>query len=327
MKYLFSLGVLLALSIPAAPACTIPVFRYALEKWDLTPYEVLVFHRGPLPKETDAELKKWTDVRMKINLDVTLVDLDAKMSETNAKLWKREGDGKKTPFMLVRYHGVGVAEPSAWKGECTPANLRNVIDSPMRQKIIAQLTGGASVVYVLLTSGDDKADKDAHALAVKELADLEKKIKLPVQSDTGPKLRLPLELKVSLPLLVLDRKSAAEAGLISQLLNIEEDLDKVKGPILFPIFGRGRALGGLHGKELNAEILFRATQFLCKECSCQVKELNPGVDLIFHANWNDIFDRMFDKKDVSPLKKSSMRREPIDYLLNPWNVRISRSER
>ncbi len=327
MKHLLSLGVLLMLFAPVAEACTIPVFRYALEKWELTPYEVLVFHRGPLPKDADAELKKWTDVRMKINLDVTLVDLDAKMSDTHAKLWKREGDPQKTPFMLVRYHGIGAGDPSAWKGECTAANLRNVIDSPMRQTILGHLTGGASVVYVLLASGDEKADKAVHAMAAKELADLEKKLKLPVQAENGPKLRLPLPLKVSLPLVVVDRKSAAEAGLVSLLLNIEEDLDTVKGPILFPIFGRGRALGGLSGKELNAEILFRATQFLCKECSCQVKELNPGVDLIFHANWNDIFDRMFDKKDVSPLKKSSRRIEMRDRIADPLELRIARSER
>ncbi len=311
MKYLLSLGVFVASIVPAQ-ACTIPVFRYALEKWDLTPYEVLVYHRGPLPKDTDKELKRWTDARMEINLDVTLVDLDANMSATQEKLWKRDGDVKQTPWMIVRYFGTGAAEPSAWKGPCTAANLRSLVDSPMRQTIIGHLSRGASVVYVLLKSGDAKADQAALKMAAKELADLEKKIKLPVQSETGPKIRLPLPLKVELPLLVLDRTTPQEADFVRLLLNVEEDLDKIKGPILYPIFGRGRALGGLYGKELNPDILFRATQFLCKECSCQVKELNPGVDLIIHAHWNNIFDRMFDKKETTPLriepaKKSSRR--------------------
>ena len=31
-----------------AHACQIPVFRYALERWQATPYEVVIFHRGPL---------------------------------------------------------------------------------------------------------------------------------------------------------------------------------------------------------------------------------------------------------------------------------------
>src|SRR5512136_1886912 len=33
-------------SIPSALACSVPVFRYALERWPASPYEAVVFHRG-----------------------------------------------------------------------------------------------------------------------------------------------------------------------------------------------------------------------------------------------------------------------------------------
>jgi len=34
-----------------AHACTIPVFRYALERWELTAYEIVVYHKAPLRTE------------------------------------------------------------------------------------------------------------------------------------------------------------------------------------------------------------------------------------------------------------------------------------
>ena len=44
----FSLLGLLLGSSPRAEACSVPVFRYALERWKASPYEVLVYHRGKL---------------------------------------------------------------------------------------------------------------------------------------------------------------------------------------------------------------------------------------------------------------------------------------
>ena len=87
---------------------------------------------------------------------------------------------------------------------------------------------------------------------------------------------------------------------IKLLLETEPELDEAKGPILFPIFGRGRVLGSLTGKELNEEQIREVTKFLCRECSCQVKELNPGIDMLLTANWDDIFNKMFDDKQPAP---------------------------
>lgn len=46
--------VLLALLAARADACTVPVFRYALERWPADDYEAVVFHRGPLDEESRA---------------------------------------------------------------------------------------------------------------------------------------------------------------------------------------------------------------------------------------------------------------------------------
>src|SRR5262249_42605094 len=58
----------------------------------------------------------------------------------------------------------------------------------------------------------------------------------------------------------------------------------------FPIFGRGRALCSLEGKALAAKDIEEAARFLCGACSCQVKELNPGVDLLIAADWDELIE-------------------------------------
>ncbi|MSQ94512.1 MAG: hypothetical protein EXR98_08140 [Gemmataceae bacterium] len=298
----FLLG--LAIYVPhEALGCTIPVFRYALEKWDLTPYDILVYNRGPLPADLQKTLKAWSDAPNKANIDISIIDLDGKLTKLQQKLWDRWGKKDKGPWMMVRSQSNNASDIPAFSGPCTEANLNTNLDSPMRQAILAHLTRGASVVYVILLSGDEDHDREVFDMATKELRFLEKKIKLPEQSKDGPQLKLPLPLKVSLPLLVLNRNDPAEAAFVQQLLATEDDLDKKKGPILFPIFGRGRSLGSLYEDNLTPKMVSAATEFLCKECSCQVKDLNPGVDLLMVAHWNAHFDAMFDGKEPVPMLK------------------------
>jgi hypothetical protein len=339
-RLIFLVAAGLIIAMPAiAGACQIPVFRYALEKWDLTGYDILIYHDGPLPDDVRRELKKWLPASPeelqkqkqgpqapRANVEITLIDLNGKLEGPALKLWEREGKKDKTPWMLVRSAAASVKEPSAWSGPCTAANVQNVIDSPMRRAVLANLTRGASAVFVLLTSNDAKADRDAYVLAHKELKLLESRIKLPDQNDTtGPQIKLPLPLKVSFPLLVLDRDDPAEAIFIDMLLSTEDHLADAKGPILFPIFGRGRVLlslsrpstgGGMFSKaqsEIAADKLLFVAKFLCGPCSCQVKDLNPGVDMIMAASWPAIFDQLYEGKEGVPLAKNDFNKMPARY--------------
>src|SRR6185295_16316510 len=59
MKRLSLIALILAAAVGAAPVrttCNIPVFRYALERWQATPYDVVVLHRGPIDEEGRAVL-------------------------------------------------------------------------------------------------------------------------------------------------------------------------------------------------------------------------------------------------------------------------------
>src|ERR1041384_4320897 len=53
--------------------------------------------------------------------------------------------------------------------------------------------------------------------------------------------------------------------------------------------------------EITPEMIADVAKFLCRECSCQVKELNPGVDLLFVADWRDYFDRIYEGKEPVPM--------------------------
>jgi hypothetical protein len=291
----------LVLLVPySAHACTIPVFRYALEKWDLTPYEMVVFHRGPLPADVKKTVDAWSKAG-RANVDFTLVDLDGKVDAKLQKLWDKQAGSPRTPWLVLRYPQPKAEAFTVWAGPGTADNINGLFDSPKRQAVLNHLKAG-STVFLLLNSGDEKADKAAHDTALAELQSLEKKIKLPEQSKDGPQMKLPLPLKVSLPLVTLDRNSAEETLFVKLLLATEEDLDQQKGPILFALFGRGRVLGSLYGKELTAEQVRAVTTFLCRECSCQVKELNPGVDMLLAAHWEEIFNKMFEpEKKLAPM--------------------------
>jgi hypothetical protein len=154
-----------------------------------------------------------------------------------------------------------------------------------------------------LTSRDAKADRAIYDMARQQLPILEKKIKLGQQDEEGPnKLQWPIPLKMSLPLLVLDRKDPAESAFVRMLLNTEEGLDEIDGPILFAVFGRGRALP-LYGKFLDEKNLRGLTEGLSGPCSCQIKDLNPGVDLLMAADWKAFQEVLFDGKEAVPLPR------------------------
>jgi hypothetical protein len=72
------------------------------------------------------------------------------------------------------------------------------------------------------------------------------------------------------------------------LLNLEDDLlnDEFNNkPMHFPVFGKGRVLPPLIGAGINKENALGDCSYLCGPCSCQVKNQNPGMDLLIKADW------------------------------------------
>lgn len=94
------------------------------------------------------------------------------------------------------------------------------------------------------------------------------------------------DLKLAFSMVRLSRTDPEEEVFARMLLGSEEDLRDTKEPMAFPIFGRGRALFGLVGKGINSETIEEACSFLIGPCSCVVKEMNPGLDLLMTADWD-----------------------------------------
>lgn len=296
------LCILAAASI--ARACSVPVFRYALERWPSDSYEILIYYHAPLSKSekaiADALRNAAESASAYANVTAQLVNLDGKMDEETEAIWKAQKDAT-APWVVVRYPHAPPQVPCAWSGPLNSPELKTLIDSPKRREIASRLLKGDSVVWLLIESGDKAKDDAALKLASERLKRLEKLIELPkVDPDDpdiqGPKLKSSLPLKLAFSQLSISRNDPAEKTFITTILRSAKE-GATAEPIIVPIFGRGRALTLIAGKDITIDNITEAAQFLTGECSCQVKEMNPGVDLLLAADWQAIAE---DEKPKEP---------------------------
>jgi hypothetical protein len=278
---------LLVLTAARADACSVPVFRYALEHWAPSPYEALVFHDRPLTDAQLACLGKLEDDRL--NVSVRHIDLRGPLRDDHRAILATRPAGEPLPWVSIRYPDSDEKTPAVWTGRLdqVPSTLG---DSPARRELVRQLGKGTAVVWILL-DGDAATEK----MLRDELSRLEKTIKLPEVEPADLKSGLPL--KLSFAVLKIAR-TGLESDLARELLGSDDDLRKARGPVLFPVVGRGRMLFGLHGKGLTAGEVAQVAAFACGACSCQVKELNPGVDLLLRADWQRLLDVTADEDEA-----------------------------
>lgn len=274
----------------SALACSVPVFRYALEHWPADPFHVLVFHRGPLSGEQQAALREAEKKEgARANVLVRTVDLDGEAPEDLRRLFESQKDAR-APWMVARFpSSSGIREPVVSQA-LTPESLAALLDSPARAETARRLASGESAVWLLLESGDKAADDAAEKLLQERLEYLASVMTLPKldESDIANGLVSVAEedLRLDFSLLRVSRADAAETALVRMLLLSEEGLDGLDEPMVFPVFGRGRALYALAGAGIRQEMIESAAAFLVGKCSCQVKEQNPGVDLLMTADWD-----------------------------------------
>ena len=292
LTLLFSIAVLAA--IPAR-ACSVPVFRYALEHWPPDAYQAVVFHRGPL----SATQQGWVrDLgadglagQLHANLSPRTVDLDADPSPELLEL-SRQTEMPALPWLVMRVPRTVRAAATVWAGPLSGETAGQLLDSPARREIVERLTQGQSAVWVLLESGAAEKDAAAAQLLESRLADLAHTLTLPALDPSDIVNGLisvqQEDLRLEFSVLHLARRDAAEQPFIQMLLGTEPDLGGMKEPMAFPIFGRGRALHAFVGAGIKRETIDQAASFLIGKCSCQVKELNPGADLLFAADWDGL---------------------------------------
>jgi len=289
MKRFCALGILVGVAVAAWPAaaCNVPVFRYALERWHAAPYEVYVFHRGPLPAAHQTTLD---GLKSSAAVDVTVVDLAEKPAEDVAKIWQPH-DKAALPWMVVRYPSDRHVPLDAWAGPLAPGAVALLVDSPARQKIARGIIDGDCAVFLLLEGGDRAADDAAAALVTKELKRLEATLELPKPRDgqwDDPiyDTKGPPALKVAFSLVRVSLTDPAERLFIKMITNSMPGLEQAGKPVLIPVFGRGRALDAWSGRDISKDVIEDACEFLIGPCSCIVKDQNPGLDLLMTVDWD-----------------------------------------
>jgi hypothetical protein len=314
-------------------ACNIPVFRYALERWrtnsDEDRYQAIVFHRGPLAAEDEkvvAALRPSAEGQgAPANLTVETVDLAGQAPQALGKL-RQEQKKVQLPRMVLRYPDRDDGRQTIWSGPLKADLVRALLDSPARRDIARRLMKGDSVVWILLESGDKEKDDAAAAVLQTQLRRLEKSLQLPDPAgDNSVQLLSNLPLRLVFSTVRVKRTDPAETMLIQMLLHTEADLAEFTEPMVFPVFGRGRALDGLIGKGINADNIENAARFLCGACSCLIKRLNPGVDLLIAADWDAVIE---DRDSVQPPRPSLKgERVPIPTPKQPTDAESSAIDR
>jgi len=237
-------------------ACNVPVFRYALERWLPDNYVLTV-------PETPTNLLEALRTAP-LNLEVAAGPV------TNAILYLPQSDTNMPPL---------------WTGAFTADNIRSLVDSPARRAIVRHIQHGASVVWVLLESGDAKADAATARILESELARQTQQLRMPEVDPDDPRTADNAHLKIAFPTVRVTPNDPAEQLLTAMVSGSDTNL-----PAVVPVFGRGRALGRFSGKELTAATIGDAAVFLCGACSCEIKVQNPGWDLLIAVDWDALID-------------------------------------
>jgi hypothetical protein len=260
-------------------------------EWERAPYEVVIFHRESLSKGDQAlinYLQKMSAINSgPVNIEVRVVALTEELSPEDKKRWQEYAKGQKIalPRMVLYFPAYLGLEKAIWSAPLTKAAIELLVNSPTREKIKQRILKGASIVWVVLESGERRKDTQVIKLLKATLKELKKSLTLPTPFEAEDEIP-GVPLKLDFPLLRLAQGKKREEVLIrilSQIITGEQK--KLTLPAIFPIFGRGRALCSLTGKEITKEEIEDVCVFLTGDCSCEIKMMDPGIDLLMAVNW------------------------------------------
>ncbi len=249
-----------------AIGCTIPVFRYALDRWEPDAFELLL----PASAVGDTALNQLLRplrANGKANLKIT--------NSTDASLTA-------ATLRTARLGGQ-----SLWSGPLDATQLDLILDSPARRQIIEKILAGDSVIWVIADDGSPAESAEADRIA-KRLQFLQNVAALPIQDPNDPDSQLgpgpPLLLQFTT--LRLRRDDPSEALLLKMLAGPSAEVDPLKQSFAAAVFGRGRVLGAWPLSNLDNTALEDACMFLVGRCSCRVKDQNPGWDILLNVDWD-----------------------------------------
>jgi hypothetical protein len=213
------------------------------------------------------------------------MDITSSTEEKVKTLLMSEQLPETLPVLVLWYPWQKGRTPPIWQGRLTSSTVTAFLQSPVRQKLAEYLTEGHTAVWIFFESGNVAKDKAALGLLKKELETATQELK--EEAESMPDELAGPELKYEFSILPVSRSDPNESVLLSLLFSSEPDLDEYSNePVIFPVFGRGRALYALIGEGINTDNIREAIAFIVGPCGCEIKMLNPGVDLLMAANWD-----------------------------------------
>jgi hypothetical protein len=261
---------LLLLTAAATHACSVPVFRYALERWPSDPHPTVLWG-------ADAE-----QVAQKTPVEAPVI-FRAPAAEDAAP------SGAQRPWARITF-----PDGPVWHDGPLPESPR-LWTSPARAELVRRIHTGETGIFLVLLSGDATRDQpllDRLAARQKHLAKI---IELPVQESAeddapGPgQLRTrAIPLRVAFSTLAIRADDPAETELVAQIRALAAKDAAL--PLTAPIYGRVRALSVYTAEQVTDRQIDDDCLFLSGSCSCEVKELNPGVDLLVQADWDTLLE-------------------------------------
>ena len=284
------------LVVPSARSCETPVYRYAMYNWVPADFEVYYLHDGnDHPEDAaanrvlDGSLGPASEVAnvVWIGVDTSREDQLSRLPEEVRRAWQSH-DSQAVPLYVV----LNPRGTVLFTGRLDESQAKAMIDSPARRKIAQLLHDGHSGVLLLLTS-DDEAANTAAAEAVDEVVRMAANGE--IEADSLPGIEVDVQdvevqdvdaEEPTFGVLKISRDDESESWLVRMLLSVEDDLSGYDDPMLFGIYGRGRALEPYIGAGIVASNLAQCVSFIRGACSCLVKEQNPGMDLLCRWDWD-----------------------------------------
>jgi hypothetical protein len=283
--YLIMLMLAAVPCIRIAQACNIPVFRYALERWEPSEYILEVYRKEELsPQETKLldELKNFSVERGgQLNIAVNVSGTDAGHFDPEIL--------PELPGMVLYFPDDTTRGNPIWAGKLDKENITRLIDSPARREVREKLQEGKTALFLVLSSsrGESNQEKKDFLRVVLQQAEKEIYITAPGTDIHGNPIKNPdfSHTDLAFTSVFVDRMDPEEEILARILLGTEQDLWNYDVPIAFPVFGRGRILYALVGDGINKDMVYRACSAVTGWCSCIVKDDNPGTDMLISADW------------------------------------------
>lgn len=286
--------ILVPLVLPSfATACNVPVFRYALERWQPDACEIVIFHDGEFSELHKGFVRQLSSASFEndgvANVKIRQQHVASSMDDSLAAIWEalKADVNISLPYVVVRSLAGKSTFVNNWRGSVDEAMQANLLQSPVRSEVSRRLCAGDSAVWMVLKSEDEDRNNAVTELLNRQLKQLSEDIPLPDGIGLpGSELFSEVPLLMRFSVLEIDPGDKQEQLLVRLLHGLDPASKKAGEPLVVPVFGRGRALEVIPANQVDDGLIEDLTLFLCGACSCQVKERNPGFDLLLNTDWN-----------------------------------------